>query len=340
MFHRKRRTIPFNTSYDVDPKRNYQRLREAIKNNQPIIGRYPLNIQIQTVSACNGECVFCPYQGSWHNKNPGKMSWATYIKIIQDLRAYKIRKFSPYLENEPLLDPSIFEKIRYALRILNPQWVELSTNLSMLNNRKLEEIRKTFSEIPHEIWISFHGVDKVSYENIMGLNFEKSLENVMRLVELSQSVPLNLIIRGSGLPKEDGLDMKSRFEEAEYHSFWDKMLSKFKNKPKISFFRYHDRAGSEQLKEKGMSYNTVFRESLEGFYCVRFDRWLHFLYTGEPILCCMDYNKETSWDVNVRDQSVAEFYMSPIFIDIIKKGIGMIKSDQYFICKKCISPGG
>src|SRR4030042_6384200 len=77
--------------------------------NRKILLQDKLNIQIQTNSFCNGKCRFCPYQGSWHQKNPGEMSWENYRKIIQNLKQLKIAKFCPYLENEPLLDKEIFK---------------------------------------------------------------------------------------------------------------------------------------------------------------------------------------------------------------------------------------
>lgn len=321
-------------------KGNYKRLKKAICNNNLIIGRYPLNVQIQTVSACNGKCEFCPYRGSWHEANSGKMSWEIYEKIVLNLKKYKIRKFCLYLENEPLLDNELFKKVEFASKLLNPQIMEISTNLSILTAKMLERIRDLFSRIPHEIWISFHGVSKESYEQIMGINYEESLNNVLRLVELAQQIPLNIVIRGSGAARLSGYGLKEYFKREEYHRFWKEKLSGFRNKPRIFYFRYHDRAGSVQLKKKGMSFNAVERKDLCGFYCVRFDRWLHFLYTGEPILCCMDYNKETGFGASVKDLTIEELFSSEQYNELIKKGIGMMESEEGFICKRCICPGG
>jgi len=340
MFFRRKKPIPYNIAYDTDAKRNYSNLKDAIENKKAIIGRYPLNVQIQTISACNGKCGFCPYQGSWQEKNRGKMSWETYEKLIKNLKNYKIRKFCPYFENEPLLDPGLFEKIRYAVDNLNPEYVELSTNLSVLTDDKLREIEEVLPKIPHLILISFHGVSKESYQDIMGLDFDRSLNNVLRLVELSQKVPLRISIHGAGAPMLPETNLKNWFGKDEYLAFWGKNISRFKNRPDIFFFTYHDRASSEQLKKRGMSFSLPHRRNLENFYCVRFDRWLHFLHTGEPILCCMDYNKETGFGGKIQDKSVEELFASPCFLDLIKKGSGLVDSREDFICKRCISPGG
>jgi len=334
------RLISFDSSYNSNKGKNYIALEKSIKKDAPIIGRYPINVQIQTVSMCNGKCRFCPYQGSWNDLNQGRMSEEIYMKIIQNLKNYTIRKFCPYLENEPLIDKKLFEKIEYAYTELKPEWVEVSTNLSLLNEGKLNEIKEIFPKIPHEIWVSFHGVSKETYEDIMGLDYDRTVNNVMQLIELSQKVPLNIIIRGAGAPRIEKNNYKSWFGEKEYHRFWDERLSKYKYKPKISFFTYHDRANSEQLKKGGNSFNKIIRKDLNGFYCWRFDRWVHFLYTGEPILCCMDYERETAFGCTINDNTIEDLYSLPIFSDMIKKGIGAIKSEKDFICKRCISPGG
>jgi len=320
-------------------KYQYLTLSKSV-NSGNIIGRHRLNVQIQTVSNCNGKCIFCPYLGSWHQKNPGKMDWDVYKKIIRNLKPFKISKFCPYLQNEPLLDKGLFKKIDYALKRLDIQKVEISTNLAFLNDTILKQLVKSLSPIKHEIWISFHGVDEPTYEQIMGLDFNKSFNNIMHLVETSQKEPLNIIIRGAGMPKKRLNNLKSWFGRRDYFEFWDKQLRKFKNKPEIRFITYHDRAGSEQLKNKNMSFNHIFNDNLNGFYCVRFDRWLHFLYTGEPIFCCMDYSRETAFGETVNENTIDAIYNSEHFRTLIKQGLGLQESEVNFICKRCVSPGG
>ena len=219
--------------------------------------------------------------------------------------------------------------------------LELSTNASLFTDDILEEIANVFPNVKHEIWISFHGISRESYENIMGLDFERALNNTLKLVELSQKVPLRIVIRGAGSPKLKNLDSKIWFDEREYLSFWKRHLTFFKKQPLVRFIKYHDRAGARQLKDKGIiSLDGFSRESLDDFYCVRFDRWAHFLYTGEPILCCMDYNRETAFNESISNKTIEELFSSSYFLELLKKGTGIIESEDDFICKRCFSPGG
>ncbi len=317
----------------------YTPLVTRLKDNNPIIGVHPLNIQIQTVSNCNATCYFCPYHGSWHQKNPGKMSMEMYKKLIDNLKQYKIKKFCPYLENEPLLDQDLFEKIAYAIEVFKPEIVEVATNISVLNEKVIKGLREVLITVPHELRVSFHGIDEQSYSEVMGLDFDKSLENVKVLVEMMQNEPLNLMIRGSGKPRESNSNVKFWFGEEEYYKFWKKELANYKVQPVIDFFTYHDRASQKQLTKKGVDFN-VYREDLKDFYCSRFDQWVHFLYTGEPILCCMDYNRETVFPDSLHNNSIDELYQSEYFIETIKKATGLCESEDDFICKRCVSPGG
>jgi sulfatase maturation enzyme AslB (radical SAM superfamily) len=336
-YHRK---ASCSNAPETSERESHHNLVERLWDQSPIIGEYPLNIQIQTVSACNAKCKFCPYQGSWHHKNPGRMRRHVYEKIILNLKRFNVRKFCPYLENEPLLDREIFDKIRFAIEHLSPKCIELSTNLSVLNNEILKEIEAVFPGIPHEFRISFHGVDEHTYEEIMGLDFHRTMENVRAVVELSQSVPLDIFIRGAGSPMRQRNGTKNWFGRDVYTHFWENELSTFDRKPTIEFFTYHDRAGQKQLTEKAMSDGSIVRDDLRNFYCIRFDRWIHFLYTGEPIMCCMDYNRETALGRVIEEMSIEDLYNTEHFRTLISKGTGMIDSEKDFICKRCISPGG
>jgi len=324
---------------EIENNRNYQQLTSRIEKKQPLIGAHPLSVQIQTVSTCNAKCYFCPYPGSWHDNNPGRMTDAHYKKIIDGLAHYKIKKFCPYLENEPLLDKKLFTKLQYAIDILQPETVEIASNLSILSEYHLDGLINVLAKVPHELRISFHGIDKESYEEVMQLDFEKSLNNVKRVVEAMQYTPLNVKIRGSGEPRTKETNIKQWFGEVEFRKFWQKELQGFTEQPSIDFFTYHDRAGQSQLKDKGIDFD-VQRESLKDFYCNRYDQWVHFLYTGEPILCCMDYNRETIFDESIENSSVEEIFNSSNFIKLIKQGTGLCHSSDDFICKRCISPGG
>jgi hypothetical protein len=322
--------------YSIKQKSDHSALVAAIEKRQ-ITGRYELNLQIQTVSACNAACVFCPYQESWHKSHPGKMTDKMYQAIIDETSRYRIGKFCPYLENEPLLDSLLFDRIEYARSRLNFNLLEISTNASLLDQAKIDQIAHMFPDMNHEIWISFHGIDGESFKSIMGLDFDACRENVLALIEKSQGNDIRIIIRGAGFARKKREDYPAWFDRKQYFEFWHSEFKKhhFKIIPEVRFFTYHDRAG--QIKRNKINFSETVRPALKEFYCHRVDHWLHFLYTGELILCCMDYHRTTVFG-DMRTKSLSAILESDEFVGLASRVTGLRRSADDFLCKKCVSP--
>ena len=74
--------------------------------------------------------------------------------------------------------------------------------------------------------------------------------------------------------------------------------------------------------------------------CNRINNWIHVLYDGTMILCCMDYRKETA-SININDQKDMEaVYSAPAFLELREQAMGQRDSAEDFICRRCTSPGG
>jgi hypothetical protein len=54
----------------------------------------------------------------------------------------------------------------------------------------------------------------------------------------------------------------------------------------------------------------------------------------------MDYNRETVFPNGISTKPIEELYSSDYFTTMLKKATGLIGSEDNFICKRCISPGG
>lgn len=92
-----------------------------------------VNVQIQTSSYCNAKCVFCPYPESWHKANPGIMSKRRFTHVIRQISHVEVGKLCLYLQNEPFLDPLLFDRIKHVKDNLKFGHIELSTNASVYN---------------------------------------------------------------------------------------------------------------------------------------------------------------------------------------------------------------
>jgi hypothetical protein len=262
-----------------------------------------------------------------------------FNSIVDQLKGMKLNKFCMYLENEPLLDSQFFERCRNIRDSLKFKVRESSTNASTLTSEKAETLADTLEGTSHEIWISFHGISKETYENIMGLDFKKSLANIVNLLKLAERRNLKVFIRGAGSAlRNNKKNSPYHFTPREYESFWEGIFRKndIAKPPRLVYLSYHDRAGSIRRNQ----YNfEVERTSLLGFYCDRADQWLHVLYNGEIILCCNDYHRRTVIG-NLNDQTIVDLLVSPKYREYRKSIMGLKKSPDDFICKHCSKPGG
>lgn len=323
-------------------------LRDNIRNRArwpsralaALVGKRPkrLSVQIQTASFCDGKCLMCPYSTSWHKQNPGCMSDELFETIIRQLEPMELERLCLYLENEPLLDRHVFDRLWMARNRLRFACFNFATNAATLTADKAQQLVEVFEGTEHRIWIGFHGVDEASYRRVMGLDFHKTLQNVIGLLRLAQRRGLKIIIRGAGLPLPPGRKTSPvHFSQQQMHDFWTRVCGENGiRRPPLNYFAYHDRAGS--VTSAGYNFNYK-RKSLLGFYCDRGDQWLHVLYNGKVIFCCNDYHCKTVIG-DLGSQSVAEVLESPAYRDYRLKMMGWRKSSDDFLCKRCVKPGG
>jgi len=288
-------------------------------------------LQIQTVSSCSARCIICPHGDSWLKTKPGFIEDLVFNKIMAEVKPYQFVKICPYLMNEPLGDPKIFEKIERIKSELNYEYLELSTNASYLNAGKIEKMIDAFGNVDHEIWISFHGTNAKTYSKIMLLDFDKTLQNVKNFLHRSDGM-LNVKIRGAGLPFMENKTNETWFSKEEYYTFWKKIFEelKLRRKPEIQYYKYNSRAGN-------INKELVFeflRHDLTNFKCYRTSKWFHFLHTGELALCCNDYHREGVLG-DIRKNSLDEILKAHQRTDFIDKVEGRKKSPNRFICKRC-----
>lgn len=346
MYYRLRRLlepllgVPMNHSVDRLHRRVRCAVRWPVQAIRALMNRPPskLSVQIQTTSLCNGSCGMCPYQGSWHQQHPGVMTDALFEKILQELGGFRIGRLCLYLQNEPFLDPAMLARLECAVRELDFETLNIATNASALTPEASAELGALLTSVPHEIWVSFHGIDAQSYGTIMGLDFERVLGNVVGLLRVADTHGLNVTIRGAGYPAVRRADCPVHFSPEEMLSFWGEVVEmhSIERPPRVYCFPYHDRAGS--LAGSSYEFGNP-RRRLVGFTCSRADSWLHVLYNGDVILCCNDYQRRTVIG-NVDTHAVGEVLASPAYRRYRLQVMGLRSAPADFICKACGCPGG
>ena len=303
-------------------------------------------IQVQTTSECSGNCIICPYSSSWHKKHPGYMKEELFLHTLEEIKTNAgdyTAKICPYLMQDPFSDKKIVERVETIFQYFPNCYVELSTNAILLNPDKAEQlidiIKKHDKKKRSEMWISFHGSNKNTWETIMGRpGYEKARDNVIDFLKMNDG-NMKVSLNGSGVSKDNQIYF---FGEKD----WLNNLSKIFNATGVSnkntrfkYFSFHNRAGKVRLGN--WNGNEFYRniDQYQSFDCWRYRRGLHILYDGSIIPCCMCYDKDEVWG-NLREQTLQEIWEGEKRHDFIDKVVGVKKSKSDFICKLCMQPGG
>jgi radical SAM protein with 4Fe4S-binding SPASM domain len=138
------------------------------------------SIQIESSTACNGHCSFCPRFDM--TRQGGVMDDELFHKIVVEGMDMGCRIFTPFLNGEPFLFPKLFEWLDY-LKERDLRFV-LYTNASVMTKDKADKIN-TYTNI-NDLCFSMHGYDKESYESQMKLNYENSVKNIRYFMSIAQ----------------------------------------------------------------------------------------------------------------------------------------------------------
>ena len=298
-----------------------------------------MSLQIQTTTACNARCRFCPHTDYYEGKETGMMQEALFLRILEEVKEYRFYKVMPYLQNEPLCDPRIGWFLGRMKEMLKYDHMEISVNPAALSHHASEELARVLSDTPHEIRVSFHGINAESFEKNMGIPFSLSLEHVLHFLAVAQENGLKVMIKGLGMPRSEGCWDVKMFSEEQFLAFWEFQCQSHGIHFDGIDFRYgmfHNRSDYVSGIQEG---ERIVRDSLEGFYCSRVNKWFHFLFDGTMILCCNDYNRETAFG-NIRNQSLQDILQGEAYSRLNGQVLGRQPCPPDFICKRCTSVGG
>jgi len=150
---------------------------------------YPTNVHIETTGRCNSRCTFCP-----HSISPRRnmdMQPALFNKILGDLKDIP-QPFilTPFKLGEPMLDPFFSRRLLQIEQELPNALFEIHTNLNKLPKDLISSLRRLHN-VKH-LWISLNHYTKQSYKETTGLDFEKTVANIHKL--LAANLPHKIMI--------------------------------------------------------------------------------------------------------------------------------------------------
>ena len=149
----------------------------------PRLLAFPSRIEIETTSFCNGRCRHCEY--STLGRPPAHMSMDLYRKIVDECAIHSDHCREVYLfwMGEPFLDPTFFEKVRYA-KEKDSFLVASYSNGSMLTPENCDRVIESGLD---SLVFGTDGATKESYESIrVNLSYGRMVEGITRLAELKK----------------------------------------------------------------------------------------------------------------------------------------------------------
>lgn len=288
----------------------------------------PILLQVQTISACNGKCPFCPYPFTSKNLPQGRMDWQTYRKIVDESVAFSsLRMFTPMLQNEPLLDKDIFKAVRYFKEKDGGRIpVFLVTNGYLLTKEKIKAL--VASGLDHLI-ISLNAYHKKTYEELMpGFTFEKTLRNIENLFSSD--------LRQTKVTVRFLENQKNKDEIPDALVYWQR---KGVHTEVLSFISNRaDAVDISQLRSKKMEmlFSSKIKQKFFSHFsncCILPFYQMNILFNGDVLICCNDWNRNPILG-NVHNEKLADIWYGKKS-DEIREKVFHKNYDLVEACKGC-----
>jgi len=225
-----------------------------------MLGQFPPVVRIETTNACNARCTICPHKEM--RRSVQQMDDSLYTRIIDECAEWRCGEVHLHNFGEPLLDPRLEEKVRYAKQKGIPK-VKIFSNGALLTETR---IRGLVDAGLDEIKVSFDGATREEYESIrQPLKFDRVVANVQQCVTLRNQ---------AGSAMRIGVACCSTTDREATMQLLEKAVDDF------SFGKVHNWASEDYAtRSKGI------RKP-----CSRVWRTFTILVDGQVSLCCLDYD--------------------------------------------------
>lgn len=223
------------------------------------------NLQIETTTACNAACRFCPHPDM---ERKGRMPFHLFQNIVRQGLDLGCNHVYPFLLNEPLADVRLAEWTAW----LATQGAQFSifTNAELLGQTNRDWLLSSTNL--HALWISFYGTTKEVYERAMqGLSFETSSANVDAVIATYEAR------RAAGLHTAQHLFVRmSEYEDTAGQT------AAFKAK----FGQYAAVTG--HVNWAGLRPSAYADLTSQQWPCQRILDQMYVMVDGRVCLCCLD----------------------------------------------------
>lgn len=220
-------------------------------------------ITIENTNKCCISCVFCPREKCKYKNDV--MDNDLFKRIIDQSYILGIRHIDMGGYGDPYMDPDLGWKLKYIKSNYKDVSIYLS-NVGFLMNEKYD----SYLEYIDVLKISNYSCNKENFEKMHGVNYEITIENICRILELKNRPYINALM----VVNEDNIR-----EIEDWKSWWNAKADE------IMVWRPHNYKG----------YNTCGTSScITAIHsCGRPQNGSLFVHAdGSVSPCCFDINKE------------------------------------------------
>jgi radical SAM protein with 4Fe4S-binding SPASM domain len=287
--------------------RTYGAYRRAVRRYSPAhdmaASPFPSYVQLQTINACQAACTMCPYPVYSKLFQRGRMDDALFETVIAEIADRpEVRAFVPMLQNEPLLDRRLFERIARFRELTGGRVeVELVTNGALLTDDAVRQIADVRLDV---LDISLDALTKETYERIrVGLDFDAVIAGVERA--LAAHLPHTRIVVRL---------VRQRDNLHEIQAFAKRWRERGAG---VFIYTAHDRAGSVpdfdervRIPERALPVlQRVERRASRAWFghCPMPFAMTSILHNGDMLMCVHDWGRKVVLG-NLRDATIAELW--------------------------------
>jgi Radical SAM superfamily/Iron-sulfur cluster-binding domain len=267
---------------------------------------FPRLVAIETTNYCNAKCIFCP--NALLERGREHMSDILFESIIEQCREFPLQAIEPFLQGEPFSDPKILSRLELIHRRLPNTKLRLYSNGYALRPERTDALMEL--GIDH-LYISLNTTDPERYKKDIGLDLERTMENLRYLADPKRRGRVAKNITFRMLRSDDTpLDEQDRFV-----AFCNQMgVQHFI----VGLFNY-----------KGVVQSTL---PIPNFPCEHLDR-LDILSNGVVTLCCMDQEGEFAWG-DTKTQKLLDIYRGSV-AKRYREGLWAGKRRKIHPCDTC-----
>lgn len=266
--------------------------RAAMRLTRRPVPDFPRTVQLETQTGCNADCVFCDYGISYPKQPKGTIDQELFRRIVDECAAHDVRRFSPYLTNEPFADRELLDRIRYVNTQMPRTKVVITTNAHYLVPSLTDRVLALEKPL-HAIYVSMQGIEKEAYEAAMrgNMSFERTMENVDYLIGRIRHLSMKRPEIWITMVDTRGIDAPAAL------AYWKRRGVKAK------FTTLDNRGGSvEGIPDLGRS-----GKMSPYLNCPRLMKQAYIHFDGDVVLCCVDNSRKVVLG-NLRESTLREVW--------------------------------